>query len=83
MEISTDTESLPKLNEFHIFNTDRDNDVLTEFVVAECYCGNQWRLKNYSSIVDIHLAYEESYLGRKEHMSKKEIKKLLEEIKIG
>jgi hypothetical protein len=82
LENETNAASLPTLNDFRLFNTVNDAKKSPKFVVPECSCGKQWRLKNYSSVMDIHLAYEGKSSRGKERLSEKEIDRLLGEIEI-
>ena len=59
VEIDADEKSLPVLNCFCLFDLDDETLKKMKFISAECFCGNQWKLKGFSSIFDIHNAYKE------------------------
>jgi hypothetical protein len=70
VKIETDDNSLPMVNTFHIMFFDfsaepaeanEPTEKKQPFVVAECSCGNQWKLENFSSIFDIIFAYEKTF----------------------
>jgi hypothetical protein len=58
------------VNEFHLMLPSVDCDEPAEdnepqkksqsFVMAECSCGNQWKLDSFLNIFDIYHAYEEA-----------------------
>jgi len=66
--IEVNKESMPILNSFGIAlpyaSTDVDENsstgILKSFIIAECSCGHQWKLKNFSSVYNIYLAYKEA-----------------------
>ena len=60
-EINTDYNFLPVLNTFNLFDINVNDGKKAEFVIAECCCGNQWRLYNFTSILEIYDAYKEGY----------------------
>jgi len=64
-EIETDENSLPVFGNIYIpYVSEEKNSVENikpkSFVIAECSCGNQWRLRNFSSVFDIYNAYREA-----------------------
>jgi hypothetical protein len=71
IEVNTDGKSLPMVNEFHIMipsiscDKPAENDEVPKepepFVIAECICGNQWKLENFSGIFDIERAYKKTF----------------------
>jgi DNA-directed RNA polymerase subunit M/transcription elongation factor TFIIS len=59
LEIGTNNSSLPMWNAFLAFIHPERNTEVSTYVIAECCCGNQWKLKDFCSVYDIYDAYKE------------------------
>jgi len=59
LEIGTNNSSLPMWNAFLFFNPPKRNTEVSTYIIAECCCGNQWKLKDFCSVYDIYYAYKE------------------------
>jgi len=58
-EIGTDNSSQPMWDRSLFFNPPKRNTEVSTYVIAECCCGNQWKLNDFCSVYDIYYAYKE------------------------
>jgi hypothetical protein len=58
-EIDADNNGIPILEVFSLQGPLCDDMQNPTFIVAECSCGNQWKLDDFSEVTSICYAYKE------------------------